>query len=108
MPLARMAWRRSSRWYAFTVLYVPYMSDVERAVRRRGATLENAILRAAADELTHAGYAALSMDRVARRAGTNKNAIYRRWPNRLALGLAAYRLLARSAPLPDTGNLRED
>jgi AcrR family transcriptional regulator len=49
------------------------------------------------------------MDRVAKRAGTNKNAIYRRWPNRAALGLAAYRQLAGGEPLPpDTGELRGD
>ena len=55
------------------------------------------------------GYAGLTMDRVARRAGTNKNAIYRRWPNRAALGIAAYRqLAAATAPIPDTGELRGD
>jgi AcrR family transcriptional regulator len=49
------------------------------------------------------------MDRVARRAGTNKNAIYRRWPNRAALAVAAYRQLAvASLQLPDTGQLRGD
>jgi AcrR family transcriptional regulator len=76
--------------------------------RRRGAALEDAILRAAADELTESGYAGLTMDRVARRAGTNKNAIYRRWPDRLALGIAAYRRLATTIQPPDTGNLRDD
>jgi AcrR family transcriptional regulator len=78
-------------------------------VRRRGAVLEQAILRAAADELTESGYAGLTMDRVAQRAGTNKNAIYRRWPNRAALGVAAYKLLVetRLGP-PDTGELRTD
>lgn len=76
--------------------------------RRRGAALEEAILRAAADELTESGYAGLTMDRVAHRAGTNKNAIYRRWPNRLALGIAAYRQLTTTVPLPDTGSLRGD
>lgn len=76
--------------------------------RRRGAALEEAILRAAVDELTESGYARLTMDRVAGRAGTNKNAIYRRWPNRLALGIAAYRQLATTIPLPDTGSLRGD
>lgn len=85
------------------------MSGVEaRGVRRRGAELEAAILRAAADELVEGGFAALTMDRVARRAGTNKNAVYRRWSNRLELGVAAYRRLARAAPVPDTGSLRED
>src|SRR5215471_8261403 len=77
--------------------------------RRRGAQLEQAIMRAAADELTESGYAGLTMDRVARRAGTNKNTIYRRWPSRAALGIAAYRkLVAATTPSPDTGELRSD
>ncbi|MBF6191445.1 TetR/AcrR family transcriptional regulator [Nocardia implantans] len=76
--------------------------------RRRGPALEEAILRAAADELLESGYAALTMDKVAARAGTNKNAIYRRWPNRLTLGIAAYGQLATAMRPPDTGNLRED
>jgi AcrR family transcriptional regulator len=76
--------------------------------RRRGAALEEAILCAAVDELTESGFAGLTMDRVARRAGTNKNAIYRRWPNRLALGTAAYGRLAASVRPPDTGSLRGD
>ncbi|MCP2169774.1 TetR/AcrR family transcriptional regulator [Goodfellowiella coeruleoviolacea] len=77
--------------------------------RRRGAEVEQAILRAAAEELTESGYPGLTMDRVAARAGTNKNAIYRRWPNRAALGVAAYRQLVEVelAP-PDTGGLRGD
>ncbi|HEY3467011.1 MAG TPA: TetR/AcrR family transcriptional regulator [Amycolatopsis sp.] len=77
--------------------------------RRRGAELEDAILRAAADELAESGYPGLTMERVAQRAGTNKNALYRRWPNRAALGVAAYRHLAEAklSP-PDTGELRED
>jgi AcrR family transcriptional regulator len=77
--------------------------------RRRGAALERAILRAAIDEIAESGYAALTMDRVARRAGTNKNAIYRRWPNRALLGIAAYReLIDVEREAPDTGSLRED
>jgi AcrR family transcriptional regulator len=77
--------------------------------RRRGAALEEAILRAAAEELRGSGYAGMTMDRVARRAGTNKNAIYRRWPHRAALGAAAYRHLAADRePAPDTGSLRGD
>src|SRR5689334_10808610 len=79
------------------------------ASRRRGATLEQAILRATIDELLESGYEALTMDRVARRAGTNKNAIYRRWPSRAALAVAAYRELnVGEQPLPDTGTLRGD
>ena len=79
------------------------------AGRRRGAALEQAILRATIDELLESGYEALTMDRVARRAGTNKNAIYRRWPSRAALAVAAYRELnIADQPLPDTGSLRSD
>lgn len=80
----------------------------EGQTRRRGTVLEEAILDAVVEELTESGFAGLTMDRVAERARTNKNAIYRRWPNRLALGIAAYRRLAKSVQPPDTGNLRDD
>ncbi|MFE3115493.1 TetR/AcrR family transcriptional regulator [Streptomyces niveus] len=81
----------------------------DRATRRRGAALEDAILGAAADELRTTGYAGMTMDRVARSAGTNKNAIYRRWPTRAALGVAAYRRSADAElNVPDTGTLRGD
>ena len=77
--------------------------------RRRGEALAQAILRAAVDELVESGYAGLTMDGVAQRAGTNKNAIYRRWPSRAALAVAAYRQLSiGDQPLPDTGSLRSD
>ncbi|MFC0007797.1 TetR/AcrR family transcriptional regulator [Micromonospora siamensis] len=79
------------------------------SARRRGEELERAILQAAAEELRESGYAGMTMDRVAARAGTNKNAIYRRWPHRAALGVAAYRHLSDAAmPNPDTGTLRGD
>jgi AcrR family transcriptional regulator len=85
------------------------MRTVAVGQRRRGADLEQAILRAAAEELTASGYAGMTMDKVAQRAGTNKNAIYRRWPQRAALGIAAYKHLAGArTPAPDTGSLRGD
>ncbi|MFE9859885.1 TetR/AcrR family transcriptional regulator [Streptomyces sp. NPDC005780] len=79
------------------------------ATRRRGAELEEAILQEAAEVLKESGVPSLTMDEVARRAGTNKNALYRRWPNRVALGVAAYRRLAATETvLPDTGSLCGD
>ncbi|WP_326808701.1 MULTISPECIES: TetR/AcrR family transcriptional regulator [unclassified Streptomyces] len=86
----------------------PKTSSGAGRTRRRGAALEEAILGAAVDELTESGYAGLTMDKVATRAGTNKNALYRRWPNRLALGIAAYRQLTTTVQPPDTGELRGD
>ncbi|MFJ4655682.1 TetR/AcrR family transcriptional regulator [Nocardia sp. NPDC088792] len=85
------------------------MTEPAKSARRRGPALEQAILRAAADELLESGYPGMTMDSVAKRAGTNKNAIYRRWPHRPALGVAAYKLLTTTAlDLPDTGDLRTD
>lgn len=80
------------------------------STRRRGEVLENAILQAAWDELREAGYNRLSMEGVASRAGTNKNAVYRRWPNKAALVIATYfkHLPKPSFEIPDTGSLRED
>lgn len=78
--------------------------------RRRGALLEAAILDAAWEELASAGYAGLTMDAVAARAGTSKPVLYRRWPGRAELVLAAMRHKAPvlSGEVPDTGSLRGD
>ncbi|HJQ46718.1 MAG TPA: TetR/AcrR family transcriptional regulator [Amycolatopsis sp.] len=77
--------------------------------RRRGEELERAILDATWAELNDGGYAALTIEAVAARAGTSKPVIYRRWPNRAHLVLAAWRrhVPTRSAT-PDTGDLRGD
>ena len=85
------------------------LADHRKGPRRRGEVLERAILRAALDELTEVGYRRMTMDAVAIRAGTNKTAIYRRWPSRAALAVAAYRrLVAAAEEPPDTGDLRSD
>ncbi|MGW4113665.1 TetR/AcrR family transcriptional regulator [Actinosynnema sp. NPDC004786] len=77
--------------------------------RRRGAELEQAILDAAWDELREVGYARLTMDAVAARAGTSKPVIYRRWGGRAELVLAAwFRKVPVEREVPDTGSLRDD
>jgi AcrR family transcriptional regulator len=80
------------------------------ATRRRGSTLEAAILDAAWDELTEVGYTALTMEGVAARARTSRAVLYRRWPNRPELVVAAVRHHTEVTPLgvPDTGSLRGD
>jgi AcrR family transcriptional regulator len=80
------------------------------AHRRRGAALEQAIFDAVWDELAETGYARMTMEGVAARARTGKQVLYRRWPSRPELVLAAVR--ARSGSIldraPDTGSLRRD
>jgi AcrR family transcriptional regulator len=77
--------------------------------RRRGAQLEQAILDAAWDELREVGYARLTIEAVAARAGTSKPVIYRRWGGRAELVLAAwFRNLPVEPETPDTGTLRGD
>lgn len=78
--------------------------------RRRGAVLEDALLRAAWQELSEVGYARLTMEGAAARAGTSKAVLYRRWPNRAELVLAAVRnrMSPIASEIPDTGTLRGD
>ena len=78
--------------------------------RRRGDELESALLDAAWHELQEAGYSGLTYEAVAARAQTSKPVLYRRWPAKADLVLAAMRHagLFERRPLPDTGSLRED
>lgn len=69
------------------------------------------MLDAAWIELVETGYARLTMESVAARAGTSEPVLYRRWPNKDQLALAAFEHHRRShpiAPTPDTGALRTD
>ncbi|MDL4816506.1 TetR/AcrR family transcriptional regulator [Actinomadura opuntiae] len=78
--------------------------------RRRGPELEAALLDAAWDELVEAGFAKLTMESVASRAGTGIAVLYRRWANKDELVLAALEHYRRTHPVdaPDTGTLRDD
>ncbi|MFT4283798.1 MAG: TetR/AcrR family transcriptional regulator [Protaetiibacter sp.] len=83
---------------------------LEKATRRRGAELENAILDAVWEEISEKGYGGLTFEAVATRARTSRAVIYRRWHTREDLVLAAVRRLGERTPTvsPDTGSLRED
>jgi len=75
--------------------------------RRYGAALEEALLDAAWDELGEIGYAGFTVDAVARRAGTSRPVLYRRWPSRARLVLAASERMRRHCssktfPAPDS------
>ncbi|WP_182897425.1 TetR/AcrR family transcriptional regulator [Microbispora sp. H10830] len=85
------------------------VTDHRKLPRRRGEALNAAIFQATLDELAEAGYAGLTMERVAERARAGKASLYRRWPTRIELVMdAVYHVLPVPSSVPDTGSLRTD
>jgi AcrR family transcriptional regulator len=78
--------------------------------RRRGTALEDAILDAAWAELLKHGYGSFTMEAVAKRAGTSRPVLARRWESRSDLVVAAIANYHRNNPveLPDLGNVRDE
>ncbi|HVZ87176.1 MAG TPA: TetR/AcrR family transcriptional regulator [Polyangia bacterium] len=71
--------------------------------------LVRAILRSALDQLGRHGYAALNVDEVARAARVNKTTVYRRWPTKGELIIAAVVACREGQPrFVPTGHLRDD
>ncbi len=85
------------------------MTD-DKAERRRGDRLEEAILEAAWAELEAHGYPGLTLEGVAKRAGTSRPVLSRRWPSRTALATAALARHVAQNPVvvPDLGNVRDE
>ena len=79
-----------------------------RQGRPRSPARAKAILEATLDLLTDVGYGGLTMEGVAARAGVAKTTVYRRWPSKPALVVAAAEELAANIRRPDTGTVRED
>jgi AcrR family transcriptional regulator len=83
-----------------------------RPGRKRDPGRDTQILEAALDVLAESGYEGATVDAVAARAQTARATVYRRWPTKLDLVLAAvaHMSTADAAPedLPDTGSLRGD
>ncbi|MFE7587997.1 TetR-like C-terminal domain-containing protein [Kitasatospora sp. NPDC057512] len=78
-----------------------------------GPVLQDSVTEAIAaaffEELAAVGYARLSLETVAKRAGAGKAAIYRRWPSKLDMTVALIRAVAVDASeTKDTGTLRGD
>jgi AcrR family transcriptional regulator len=74
-----------------------------RVGRPRDAQIGAAVLDATLALLDRSGYARLTLEQVAREAGTTKPAIYRRWSGRQRLVLAALTQRLGEARAPDTG-----
>lgn len=75
----------------------------ERGGRPRDPAIDAAVLEATLTVLDDVGYPRFTLDAVARAAGTTKPAIYRRWPTRQQLVLAALGQRLGAAAAPDTG-----
>ena len=75
----------------------------------RTARTRTAVLEATVAELATHGHHALTVERVALRAGVHKTTIYRRWGGKAGLLAEAVEAFAAAeAQLPDTGSVDED
>jgi AcrR family transcriptional regulator len=76
--------------------------------RPRDARADRAILDAALQSFIIDGYEGMSMEGVAARAGVGKTTIYRRWPSKKELIVAAMDTLFEDLRVPETGDVRAD
>ncbi|MCW7946392.1 TetR family transcriptional regulator [Streptomyces hygroscopicus] len=93
-------------------------ADAPQVKRRRRTPAGAAVLReevteairvAVFEELASVGYARMSIEGIARRAGVGKTAVYRRWRSKLHLVLDLVSAVAvQGLPAPDTGSLEGD
>jgi AcrR family transcriptional regulator len=83
--------------------------EARRPGRPRSAEADEAILSTTLEVFAGCGYDGLSVEAVAARAGVAKATIYRRYPSKLDLVMAACTSFTSQAmPAPDTGSLRGD
>jgi AcrR family transcriptional regulator len=73
-----------------------------RGGRPRDTHIDAAVLDAALEELERSGYRGFSLEAVARSAGTSRPAVYRRWPGRQQLVLAALARRLGEAQVPES------
>jgi AcrR family transcriptional regulator len=83
--------------------------QASRPGRRRDPALDKAIVAATLESFAEDGYAGVSIEGVAARAGVGKATIYRRFPSKVELVVEAMRVGAcLTDHLPDTGDVRAD
>ena len=79
-----------------------------RPGRPRSEQAEHAIIEATLDLFAEQGFEGVCVEAVAARAGVGKATIYRRWPNKEELLLAAFGSLKSPFPEPEGVSVRDD
>jgi AcrR family transcriptional regulator len=74
----------------------------------RSERARDEVLQATADLVAEVGLERTTIDEIAARSGVAKTTIYRHWPSKQALLVAAVRSCLEYSPTPNTGDLRAD
>lgn len=83
--------------------------DARPPGRPRSERARRAILQAANELLESEGFAAVTVEAIAERAGVSKATVYRWWPNRAAVVMDGFlSTVSSEVPFPHTGRARED
>lgn len=77
--------------------------------RPRNVETQNSILSASYDLLLEGGFGAVTVEKIAERAGVSKATIYKWWPNKAAVVIDGFLAAATERlPIPDTGSAFQD
>ncbi|MGC5324237.1 TetR/AcrR family transcriptional regulator [Brevibacillus sp. SYSU BS000544] len=77
--------------------------------RPRNVETQKSILTAAYELLLEIGFGAVTVDKIAERAGVSKATIYKWWPNKAAVVMDGFLSAATTRlPVPDTGSVFND
>lgn len=77
--------------------------------RPRNLATQQSILQASYDLLLESGFGAVTVEKIAERAGVSKATIYKWWPNKAAVVIDGFLSAANDRlPLPDTGSSFDD
>ena len=77
--------------------------------RPRDPDVDRGVVDAAVAIISEIGFDALTMEAVAKRAGVAKASVYRRFPSKVDLAVAACEAVSPALPpVPDTGSVRDD
>jgi AcrR family transcriptional regulator len=95
------------------VVMCPVAEPTTDGVRRgpgrpRSPQADHAILDATISLLAEGGYDALTMEKVAARAGVGKATVYRRWGSKVELAVDALRSSMAEVEVHSSGSLRDD